>query len=348
MTSNSINKILNHRAFFTISLALTGFLLACKPQQKLANDMQTYQQRLASVLDQAEPHFSEVLLPPYPPLTELRQNTPETAIKLSEFYQLQHCQLASIIAERNTTLGKLHLPSVRFTYEKKLIKGLQACISDTDEPQLKSKLQVWLTRKNQSLNNAWADMLQTSTEIKQGMSANSGFIVGEQQDGLGQTLSTLAYLTHSLHSPAISSNELENHLQDFARSALLAKLWRSQLLLTVNLETTTTWLQQQTLSEMCSNPSPKMKQKIDYLTNVFQLFFIEKIQPVASQINHYHYQLNPKLGLLMQNPALSTAYKNYIEQQHYLQFSDYQSAIKQHIEEWQKFFKQCNLRPGKR
>ena len=34
---------------------------------------------------------------------------------------------------------------------------------------------------------------------------------------------------------------------------------------------------------------------MDYLTNVFQQFFIEKIQPIASQMNHYQYQLSPIL-----------------------------------------------------
>ena len=104
--------------------------------------MQDYQQRMATVLKKDKPAFIVSNLPPYPSLKTLEGGVNETSIKLTEFYQLQHCHLATLIAERNTSLGKLQLPSIRFHYEKQLIQGLQECIKQTNEPELKAQLQV--------------------------------------------------------------------------------------------------------------------------------------------------------------------------------------------------------------
>lgn len=345
MTSNYINK--KNRPTWLIAICLlNNLILGCKDQQ-LADDIQVYQQRMASVLESTAPNYTSVHLPPYPTLAELALYDNDTTIKLTDFYELQHCQLATIIAERNTTLGKLQLPSTRFTYEKKLISGLKNCISQTQNDKLKTKLQLWLDIKSKTLSNAWLNMLQSSKEIKQGLSANQGFITGEGYDGLSETLSALTFLAISLQNANLDSTELENHLQAFSQVSLLAKLWRSQLLLTENIKTTTLWLEQQSLGDMCINTNPSLKQKINYLHNVFQLFFIEKIQPIASQMNHYHYQLSPKLDALIQHPGLSKAFVDYITVQQYQNFNHYQTAMALHIEFWQTLFSQCHLKPGK-
>jgi len=57
-------------------------------------------------------------------------------------------------------------------------------------------------------------MLQTSTEMKQGLSSNSGFIIGDERDGLGETLLALTFLAQSLQSSSIDSHELETHLHN--------------------------------------------------------------------------------------------------------------------------------------
>lgn len=344
MTSNCISHKRNYIKL--LSTGLICLLVACKPSQQLADDLKTYQHRMASVLEQPNAAYNNVSLPAYPALSDLRQDQPETTIKLAEFYQLQHCQLATIIAQRNTTLGKLQLPSTRFLYEKTIITSLVDCIAQTQDAQLKIKLQAWLNVKSQSLIIAWADMLQTSTEMKQGLSSNSGFIIGDERDGLGETLLALTFLAQSLQSSSIDSHELETHLHNVAKSALLANLWRSQILLKENLENTTSWLQQHKLAEKCR--TAKTKQNLSYLLNVFQLYFIEKIQVVASQLNNYHYQISPKLESLLEHPSLSPAFKDYIQQQHYQQFADYQIAMKEHIDYWQNIFSQCQIKPGKR
>jgi DNA/RNA-binding domain of Phe-tRNA-synthetase-like protein len=87
---------------------------------------------------------------------------------------------------------------------------------------------------------------------------------------------------------------------------------------------------------------------MEYLTNVFQRYFIEKIQPIASQMNHYQYQLSPIFEKMLSHPNLSPNFKQYINQSNQQGFKNYQVAMQQHIHFWQDLFKRCNIKPGKR
>jgi hypothetical protein len=340
-TSNFIKRHCTHVVFVLVLLS------ACQPFKQLSTDMQDYQQRMATVLKKDKPSFVVTNLPSYPSLRQLESSANETSIKLTEFYQLQHCHLASLIAERNTSLGKLQLPSTRFHYEKKLIQGLQECISQTNEPKLNAQLQVWLQIKQQSLPFSWAAMLQKSSEIRQALSANQGLIAGGPQDGLHETLAAFNFLLASQQQDIIDNKELEQHLHKLEQFALPARLWRSQNLLAENLKQTSLWLKQHGAVDFCGvKPPYNSKKEIEYLSNVFQLFFIEKIQAIASQINHYHYKLSPIIELLLKHPNLAPAFKRYLSQQHQQGFADYQLAMQQHIELWQLIFKNCHLAPG--
>ena len=342
-TSNFIDKCLKSAG----CLLAVGCLTACFSSEQLSDDIKNYQQRMANVLNHDAPDFTADYLPALPSSTHIDEPT-ETLMKLSDFYQLQHCQLASLVAQRNTVLGKIQLPSTRLLYEKQLLLGLQQCIEQTESATLKTKLQTWLTIKQQNLPRVWADMMQKSSEIHRAFSTNQGMISGQTRDGLTETLAALHFLIKSEQQVTIDSAVLEQHLADIAQFALPAKLWRSQNLLTVNMRASTLWLKQHNAMDLCDATSPLPSQRqVEYLVNVFRIFFVEKIQPVATQINHYHYKLSPLIDILIQHPALSEAFKTYLATQHQQNFADYQAAMQQHIELWQQVFKACQISPGK-
>jgi hypothetical protein len=321
-------------------------VVGCDSSHSLQNHLQDYQQRMANVLEVESPDSLNISLPPYPALRDIKQNIPATTIKLFEFYNLQHCELYSLVAERNTSLGNLQLPSTRYLYERHLLDALQLCLKDTTDSKLREKLASWQQTKTQQLPMVWADLIQLSSELKQSFSANFGLIEGNQQDGLNQSKAALHYLVQLDKKQQIISAELEQHLQYLMNNPLPAKLWLSQLTLTKHLNQATEWLLEHAVNLQCSgNGSNK---KAEYLSNVFQQFFIEKIQPLASQINHYQYQLSPILEDLVAHPNLSPSFKYYINQSNQQGFENYQVAMQQHIDFWQKFFKRCNIKPGKR
>lgn len=322
------------------------FIVGCDNSHTLQKHLQEYQQRMANVLNLESQDRLTISLTPYPPLRELKQDIPATTIKLFEFYKLQHCELYSLVAERNTSLGNLQLPSIRYIYERQLLDAFQQCLMDTTDTKLREKLQIWQQTKAQQLPMVWADLIQLSSELKQGFSANVGLVEGNQKDGLSQSKAALNYLLHIDQNKQISSAELEQYLQYLMNNPLPAKLWLSQLTLTKHLNQATEWLLQHAVNLQCSgNGSNK---KAEYLSNVFQQFFIEKIQPIASQINHYQYQLNPIFEEMLAHPNLSPKFKHYINISNQQGFENYQIAMQLHIQFWQDLFKRCNIKPGKR
>ncbi len=320
--------------------------VGCHNKQSLQSHIEEYQERMANVLDVANQNSLKTSLPPYPSFKDLKQNLPVTTIKLFEFYTLKHCELYSLVAERNTSLGNLQLPSTRYIYERHLIDALNQCLIDTLEPKLQEKLTEWQQVKTEQLPLVWADLMQLSSETQYGFSTNVGLVEGNERDGLSQIKETLSYLLQLNQNEQVNSAALERHLQTLMNNPLPAKLWLSQRVLAENLHHSTKWLLQNTQSLQCSgNASNK---KMEYLTNVFQQFFIEKIQPIASQINHYQYQLGPIFENMTANLYLSPSFKDYIKQFHQQGFENYQAEMQQHIQFWQSLFKRCNIKPGQR
>ena len=137
-------------------------------------------------------------------------------------------------------------------------------------------------------------------------------------------------------------SSLERHLQQIKHYSLPAKLWLSQLSLAEQLNQSTIWLLKQNKQFTCQNGIAN--KPVKYMANVFQRYFVEQVQPIASQINYYHYQLSPVLNALVAQQALSPDFTRYIVQHNEQNFKMYQNAMKQHIEFWQQLFKRCNLR----
>ncbi|MEP1445309.1 MAG: DUF3080 domain-containing protein [Paraglaciecola sp.] len=320
-------------------------VLGCENSHLLKHQIHDYQERMARVLDVEKPDKLTISLAPYPPLRELKQNIPDTTIKLFEFYEFKHCELYSLVAQRNTSLGNLQLPSTRYVYERQLIDALQQCLDNTLNPNLREKLANWKQIKIQQLPKVWANLMQLSIEIKQGLSANYGLVKGNEQDGLIQSINALNFLLHINENNQLDNATLEQHLKVLKNNSLPAKLWLSQLTLSNNLNHNTLWLKQHTKNLKCTRG--KSKQKLEYLTNVFQRYFIEKIQPVASQMNHYQYQLSPIFETISTHPDLSPSLKDYIQNANQQGYENYKEAMKQHILFWQQLFKRCDKQPGK-
>tara|TARA_R110000751_G_scaffold55346_3_gene118705 strand:+ start:21208 stop:22212 length:1005 start_codon:yes stop_codon:yes gene_type:complete len=328
-----------------LTLFVMILVLGCDSSHRLQLHLQEYQDRMAKVVGVESPDKLNISLPPYPTLRELNQNIPATTIKLFEFYTLKHCELYSLVAQRNTSLGNLQLPSIRYFYERQLIEALDQCLISSKDAKLQAKLVDWKQTKVEQLPLVWADLIQLSSEMKQGLSANYGLVQGNEQDGLIQTKDALNFLLYIDQNKQLSSARLEQHLKNLKDNPLPAKLWLSQLTLSEYLTRATLWLTLHSEDLQCD--STRSKQKVDYLTNVFYQFFIEKIQPIASQMNHYQYQLGPIFEIMSAHPHLSPSFKNYIKQFNQQGFENYQIAMQQHVLFWQSLFKRCNKQPGK-
>lgn len=321
---------------------LISLQTACTNPQKLADNLEEYRSRVASVLNYSPAQGAQVSPLSYPSIRSLKKDIPEISINLRDFYALQDCEIMTQIAQRNTSLGRTQLPSTRYTYEVSLLQGLSDCTAQMEDAEVKQQLTFWLDAKTENLPLIWADLIQTSEETKLNMSSNDGFIHGDQNDNFNQVYQALRYIVDLETQPNSDIEILEYHLKTLKQNSLLARIWRSQQLLINQLLLLSEEINQHTKEFNCT--TPKQQTTATYLNNVFKLFFIEQIQPAASALNGYQYKLLPLLERLKKSEVIDAALKKLLSEQRQ-QFDRYQAVTREHIEIWQKLLKQCGMSP---
>ncbi len=362
-------------------------LMGCFGGSTLKQSIDDYAARLSRVLDVPLPDsFNNKITTPLPKLADsatLKHTIEGVSINLREFYALQDCELGTVVAERNTSLGKSQLPSQRLVYESKLLSVLKSCEaaltneSETDQRNvaLAATIASWREQKTQDYSKTWANLVQGSQELRLALNTPERlFSVENNKDALSSVnalyyinnLSNKELLLNNMYKHDDSSNtapsdteteatnennseriiessELEQQLKIIRSARLPATLWHTQQTLTQNLSLLTNMLETELDAVSC--PEGRASDKAKILRNVFYLFFIEEIQPVGSLVNQYHYKLAPLWEDWLAQPSLHEEFKRYIRQQSQDGFNQYSSAMKAHVNLWQGFLGRCNLSP---
>ena len=365
-----------------ISVAMFA-LLGCFGGSTVKQSIDDYAARLSRVLDTPLPDsFNDKITTPLPKLADsatLKQAIEGVNINLREFYALQDCELGTVVAERNTSLGKSQLPSQRLVYESKLLNVLKSCEaaltkeneSNQRNAALAATISSWREQKTQDYSKTWANLVQGSQELRLALNTPERlFSVENNKDALSSvnalyyisSLSNKGLLLSDMYSSntassdteteatnennserIIESSELEQQLKIIRSARLPATLWHTQQTLTQNLSLLTNMLETELDAVSC--PEGRASDKAKILRNVFYLFFIEEIQPVGSLVNQYHYKLEPLWEDWLAQPSLHKEFKRYIRQQSQDGFNQYSSAMKAHVNLWQGFLGRCNLSP---
>lgn len=329
-----------------VVITILSAFIGCSFESGVTSDLHDYAERLSRVVDTDLIYHSPVATLNYPAENQLVWPLQTFEISLTEFYSLQSCQIGSLVAERNTTLGKQQDQAAVFAYEVSLVNTLNDCILSLDDKhsQLAEKLQDWQRVKRQQLPKVWANMMQSVRENRLAFSKSTELLSVEREDDDSAGVTALAYLVSLSKSTDVSLDELNRQLKILDASRLPAKLWRTQNLLAARLNDLTTALKVTLPNVSCENG--RASEQAEILRNVFYLFFIEKIQPVGSRLNHLHYQLTPVLEQLQASPSIQPAFKQYIEARN-SEFHIYQSSMSEHVKLWQTFLGRCNLSPQK-
>ena len=365
-----------------ISVAMFA-LLGCFGGSTVKQSIDDYAARLSRVLDTPLPDsFNDKITTPLPKLADsatLKHAIEGVNINLREFYALQDCELGTVVAERNTSLGKSQLPSQRLVYESKLLNVLKSCEaaltkeneSNQRNAALAATIASWREQKTQDYSKTWANLVQGSQELRLALNTPERlFSVENNKDALSSvnalyyinSLSNKELLLSDMYSSntassdteteatnennsesIIESSELEQQLKIIRSARLPATLWHTQQTLTQNLSLLTNMLETELDAVSC--PEGRASDKAKILRNVFYLFFIEEIQPVGSLVNQYHYKLAPLWEDWLAQPSLHEEFKRYIRQQSQDGFNQYSSVMKAHVNLWQGFLGRCNLSP---
>ncbi|MEC7081375.1 MAG: DUF3080 family protein [Pseudomonadota bacterium] len=365
-----------------ISVAMFA-LLGCFGGSTVKQSIDDYAARLSRVLDTPLPDsFNDKITTPLPKLADsatLKHAIEGVSINMREFYALQDCELGTVVAERNTSLGKSQLPSQRLVYESKLLNVLKSCEaaltkeneSNKRNAALAATIASWREQKTQDYSKTWANLVQGSQELRLALNTPERlFSVENNRDALSSvnalyyinSLSNKELLLSDMYSSntassdteteatnennsesIIESSELEQQLKIIRSARLPATLWHTQQTLTQNLSLLTNMLETELDAVSC--PEGRASDKAKILRNVFYLFFIEEIQPVGSLVNQYHYKLAPLWEDWLAQPSLHEEFKRYIRQQSQDGFNQYSSVMKAHVNLWQGFLGRCNLSP---
>ena len=365
-----------------ISVAMFA-LLGCFGGSTVKQSIDDYAARLSRVLDTPLPDsFNDKITTPLPKLADsatLKHTIEGVSINLREFYALQDCELGTVVAERNTSLGKSQLPSQRLVYESKLLNVLKSCEaaltkeneSNQRNATLAATIASWREQKTQNYSKTWANLVQGSQELRLALNtperlfsvennkdalssvnalyyinslSNKGLLLSDMYSSNTASSDTETEATNENNSESIiESSELEQQLKIIRSARLPATLWHTQQTLTQNLSLLTNLLETQLDAVSC--PEGRASDKAKILRNVFYLFFIEEIQPVGSLVNQYHYKLAPLWEDWLAQPSLHEEFKRYIRQQSQDGFNQYSSVMKAHVNLWQGFLGRCNLSP---
>jgi len=359
------NSQLKHTCRLTVFGACVIALVGCFGGDTVKHSIENYAERLSRVLDVPLPEaFNDNLVTPLPKLSDsasLKHNIEPISINLREFYALQDCELGTVVAQRNTSLGKSQLPSQRLVHESKLLNVLQSCeaalTADKENNQnnaaLAATLSSWREQKTVDYTKTWANLIQGSQEVRLALNTPERLFAVENNKDVLSSVNALFYLNSlnnrgpkndgETNAAPIQSNELETQLQIIRSARLPASLWHTQQTLAHNLSLLTQMLTVELEAVSC--PQGRASDKAKILRNVFYLFFIEEIQPVGSLVNQYHYKLAPLWEAWLDEPSLHNEFKRYIRQQTHDGFMQYSNAMKEHVNLWQGFLGRCNLSP---
>ncbi|GHE22990.1 DUF3080 family protein [Halomonas urumqiensis] len=224
-------------ALLLASMALGGCGNGSDDSDQLLID---YQGELARHLD-LEPPMPQAPgnIGAFPPRRERLLDVPDTREGMLDIYALRECHITTMVAERNSALGRVAPPSQRWLYELELWQRLDACLNSNVPDSLaesdRQRLERLTAVKTEQLPRvSWNAMLE-SEEFEKSFSRASSVLPQDQLAPPEAQLEALAFL-HALVRHQFEpqrqpdTDRLEEHLQALRERPYSGELLRTLLL----------------------------------------------------------------------------------------------------------------------
>ncbi len=293
------------------------------------------------------------------PITDLRTGVLETL-------DFRLCHLLPLIAERNSSLGRVMKPSTRLRYELRFFDGLSGCYLQDQAHPLKDEAfsallaRIYQTKADNLAHEVWNGIF-TSESLEKNLSLSSPPLPLEGDTGHGDSvraLQALGAIQTQVRAfepgqpfflpPGLDT--LETRYETLYHSEYGSKLFKSLALLTHYLDHTAATIEAALERRPICFGGPTERGRI--LKNVFSRYYAGRVQTYLSRV---HRQGGPWIeqlramthdtGLVLSAPL-----------QHYLRqmvgknneeglWGGFQKALRHHTQAWQSVLKQCNLMP---
>ncbi|WP_164549015.1 DUF3080 family protein [Amphritea opalescens] len=334
-------------------------------QRPVETMLERYSNRVANSLDsEAQLDLEGPLeLPTYPrrrerirPVTDLRQG-------LLEVLKLRHCQLIQLVAERNSSLGKVMPPSRQLVYEIQFLSRLNQCRqslpSQTDKKLIQQLDEIYRIKK-QSFEAALWNGIFTSEAMERNFSPSEPALPLEGDGGFSQSrqaleaLNRVAELNNIVHNQAQwdepdNLDQLEPHYQALSTLRYGSRWLRSLSLLTSTLNHTASVIEQRLRQRpLCYNQRATPAALI--VKNVFNKYYAGELQPYMAKVDRHGQawlSLNRRLLANFNHiPATMQQYQALMLTTESPFWQHYIEARNRHTQAWQQLLTQCNLMPN--
>ena len=332
-------------------LLATTLLAGCEPGPQSQFD--TYQIRVASVLERPAPAAVPVTSTPFPPQRALQLTIPDLRVGLLDMLTLNRCGLGALVAERNSPLGRSADDFSRLGYEWQLIQQLDACQSE--DPQTRLWLADLARQKRAVLSARFWNALVSSQELRRALSprpvplAPDASLVETRQallillqwrDGVQAAEATPRQSEALAPLPPLTPA-----LESLYRDRGLARLLYSLELATARLDQSAQQIEQAGLEEACPATDPNRAAR---LRGALGHYYGGAIQPWLTGLDRQFRATAPLLERLLTpltpQPALSPWRPRYglgLQSQVWLAF---RAASLRHAHGWQRILAACAAR----
>jgi len=309
-----------------------------------------YQQKLVRVLEQpvAEREAASDIAV-LPRRRDLNVSFTEESLNLIEFFQLMNCELHELIADHNSSLGKLGGPSTLLIYQLKFLSVVDACIAAVkeDHPDLADLLgQVKVSKVDSLPGTIWQATL-AGPEFRDlwRIPVSTDYTA----DGLAKIDSALARLNFLISEwldghydvDGVELEKLLGLIRQGDGGALLAA-WRE---IHDGILPATRVLELRLGRKALCYPG-MTNPRADIFRNVIFNTFIAEIQPHVAKLNRRYYQvMTPILAMEEQlAPGETPAFRHW-RQLRQDQLTRFRDSIPQHVHVLEPLLRQCGLLP---
>nr|WP_238930464.1 DUF3080 domain-containing protein [Vibrio sp. S9_S30] len=285
-----------------------------------------------------------------PDKKHLQTPIPRISLGLLESYELRRCGLFELIAERNSSLGKVQDEFHQLDYETRFLAGVEKCLNHSNVSEgVQRKLRIAYEQKLAHYPLHLAHTITQSDAWRTQLSGNDWLPI-EGAFGLTEldlALKPFYQITLQLSDTSKDKEHNTVNSQYVTSSQKVIETTNVIGALSFSLANSTLWLNQATEQLNQFDENIRCGEKRDntqftYMKNVFQSQYVEKIQPYLSRLDKTYRKLNVELAVILQktNESYPNFYK--IEQHH----KGFKSAILSHVKYWQGLFARCGGAPG--
>lgn len=341
-------------------------LSACN-RSPAAAMLEDYADSMSTVLETPIELDLDSALLDFPALPERRERMlPTTDIRegMMDVWDFQQCGMMRLIAERNSTLGKVMLPSQKMVYELRFMSALQQCrnkIAALTKPTQREqnflqRLNAIYQVKQQNLPAEIWNGTYTSEEISQHFALGSAPLSTELKsyENAQRAMEQLLTLAKLAKADPLTLPDWLEQLED-QYFALYSSRFGTELLptlriVTQTLDRTAVAIEQRLQSAPFCYKNHKPR-RADILGNIFQEYYAGQVQPYMALLQregkHWlttHQQIMQRLPV----PAAMSAWQQQVIS---LDAPDslwqqWQQANKRHTQAWQDILGQCGMMPG--